>query len=176
MDEAAGRFEDLIERYHDEIYNYVWRLLGSTPDNDPGGPDADDVTQEVFVRALKAFGRLRPNSNARAWLYKIATRCAYTAMSRGRRQADRTLPSLDQAHDVPDETPTLHEQAARHETILALQQAISALPGRQRQAVILRYGQCLEYDEMAVAMECTQATARANVHQAVRRLRQVLDE
>src|SRR5690242_17490382 len=75
------RFEELIERYHDEIYTYVWRLLDGASSCEHAH-EAADIVQDAFERAYKAFPRLRVGSNHRAWLYKIATNCTYTIMKR----------------------------------------------------------------------------------------------
>jgi RNA polymerase sigma-70 factor, ECF subfamily len=76
----ALRFEELIERHHDEIFAYLWRLLGKDGRRD-GAMDAEDLVQDVFLRAYQSYSALRPNSNYRAWLYKIATHCAYTPIA-----------------------------------------------------------------------------------------------
>lgn len=168
------RFESLIERYHDEIYSYLWRLLAGASQLD-SAIDAEDLAQEVFLRAYQAFKSLRPDSNHRAWLYKIATNCAYTAMKRGQRQAGRSVPLLDETQQAPgdaDQTP--YRQAVLNETLATLRGAISTLPAKQRAALILRHVQGLDYVEIALALGCSQDSARANVYQAVRRLRREL--
>ena len=66
----APRFEELIERHHDEICAYLWRLMGPDGRRD-GGMDVEDLTQDVFLRAYESFPGLRTNRNNRAWLYKI---------------------------------------------------------------------------------------------------------
>jgi RNA polymerase sigma-70 factor (ECF subfamily) len=173
------RFETLIERYHDEIYRYLWRMLGpaTATDRTDRAIEAQDLTQEVFVRAYRAFGRLRRDSHHRAWLYKIATNCAYTALKRGRRHAAANVPLEDQAHLLtggadasPDRQLLLTETSAR------LRGAILALPPQQQAAVIMRHLQDLPYAEIAQALDCSQDSARANVYQGLRRLRQVLGD
>jgi len=170
------RFETLIEQYHDEIYSYLWRLLRGATSTDRA-VDADDLTQEVFLRAYQSFERLWPNSNYRAWLYKIATNCAYTALKRGQRQARENVPLLDEAHHAADEVArSPWRQAVLGETLDTLRQAIAALPPKQGTALIMRHVQGLEYVEIAQALACSQESARANVYQAVRRLCRELGE
>lgn len=53
----AQRFEELIERHHDEIFSYLWRLIGTARRSDIA-PDAEDLVQEVFMRAYQAYLRL----------------------------------------------------------------------------------------------------------------------
>ena len=92
----APRFEPLIEQHHDEIFAYLWRLLGKERRRD-GAMDVEDLVQEVFLRAYESFAGLRPNSNHRAWLYKIATNCAYTKLRqmKSRRDGKRLLPGAE---------------------------------------------------------------------------------
>jgi RNA polymerase sigma-70 factor (ECF subfamily) len=174
MTNSPGRFETLIERYHDEIYSYLWRLLHSTGQAD-SAVDAEDLTQEVFLRAYQAFERLRPDSNHRAWLYKIATNYAYTVLKRGQRQGGYSVPLLEETHQAPADAGQSPDcRAVLDETWATVRQAIIGLPTKQRTALILRHVQGLDYAEIALALGCSEDSARANVYQAVRRLRREL--
>ncbi len=133
--------------------------------------DPADLTQETWLRAWGAFDRLRPNSNARAWLYRIATNCALNALRKGRREFP-----LEEDCDVPDEARTPLEQLEHGEELAFVLERVGALPPRQRAAVLLRYGHELRYPELASVMRCSEAGARANVSQGVRRLRRELEE
>jgi len=168
------RFETLIELYHDQIYGYLWRLLNSAGSTD-SAVEAQDLVQDVFLRAYRAFGRLRRDSNHRAWLYKIATNCAYTALKRGQRQASHSVPLDDEVQRLPGSAA--HSPEAwldRDEELQAVRHEIAALPPRQQAALVLRYGQSLDYAAIAQALECSEDSARANVYQALRRLRREL--
>lgn len=156
------RFETLIEAHHDEIHAYLWRLLGDAA-------DAEDAAQDVFLRAYRAFARLRPGSNHRAWLYKIATNRAYSALKRRRQHAANHIPLIDELYADPVESPD--HRASMNETLAAVRRAIDALPPKQQAAVILRHVQGLAYAEVAEALGCSEDSARANVYQGVRRLR-----
>jgi len=172
---SPPHFETLIESYHDEIYSYIWRLLDSAANAD-STVEAQDVTQEVFMRAYRTFERLRPDSNHRAWLYKIATHCAYTALRRGQRQARHSVPLEDEHEEFADADPSPDRLAVQHETLAVIRRIIAALPAKQQAAVVLRHVQGLEYAEIAKALDCSEDSARANVYQAVRRLRRELAE
>jgi RNA polymerase sigma-70 factor (ECF subfamily) len=168
------RFETLIELYHDQIYGYLWRLLNSAGSAD-NAVEAQDLAQEVFLRAYRAFGRLRRDSNHRAWLYKIATNCAYTALKRGQRQASHSVSWDDEVQRIPDSATRSPEAWLDWgEELDAVRHEIAALPPRQRAALVLRYGQGLDYAAIAQALDCSEDSARANVYQALRRLRRAL--
>jgi RNA polymerase sigma-70 factor (ECF subfamily) len=167
---VALRFEEFMERHHDEISAYLWRLLNRQRD---GSMDVDDLVQEVFMRAYRGFARLHSSSNHRAWLYKIATNCAYTRLQQLRKRRDGLSSLRDSmtngasAGDGSDDGKT-QEQRVRG--------FVNGLPEKQRACVTLRYFQDLDYPEIAQILNCSQASARANIYQAMRRLRALLRE
>ena len=166
------RFEELIERHHDEICAYLWRLMGKDGRRD-GGMGVDDLTQDVFLRAYESFPGLRPNSNHRAWLYKIATHSAYTQLRRMKHRRDKLL-SLKHS---PSETATVGEDSTSRKYIEQRVRAlVNGLPVKQKACITLRYLQDLDYPEIAQILGCSQESARANVYQAIRHLRLDLEE
>jgi RNA polymerase sigma-70 factor (ECF subfamily) len=174
MTAPAVRFETLIERHHDEIYSYLWRLLNSR-----GGPDpaleAQDLAQEVYLRAYRAFARLRKDSNHRAWLYKIATNCAYTALKRGQRHGQQDVDLHAGAEWIAaSEARSPEQQVIAGERWAMIRREIAGLPPKQQAAVVMRHLQGLDYGEIATALECSEDSARANVYQGLRRLRRSL--
>jgi RNA polymerase sigma-70 factor (ECF subfamily) len=176
MKEKPVRFVTLIERHHDEIYYYVWRLLNSADWSD-SATEAQDLTQEVFIRAYRAFGRLRQGSNHRAWLYKIATNCVYSGLKRNQHRTQHSVPLNDEVHKTSaGVSESLDHQVVTSETLEAVRQCIAALPPKQGAAVTLRHVQGLSYAEVAQALDCSQDSARANVYQGLRRLRSELSK
>jgi RNA polymerase sigma-70 factor (ECF subfamily) len=159
------RFETLIERHHDEIFRYLWRMLRREQ-------DAEDAAQEVFMRAYRAYDRLRPDSNARAWLYKIATNTALTMLKRQGRDA-RNAPQVgdEMLGALPGNDPPPQEHVMRAEAEAAVRAEIDALPTKQQAAVVMRYLHGLDYADIAGALDCSQDSARANVYQALKKLR-----
>ncbi len=123
---------------------------------------AQDAFQETFLRAFRAYSRLPETANYRAWLYRIASNVCHDAR---RQRARRPLP-LDEALLYGD---SLEDSA--HELALAVRSFVDSLPGRQREAVLLRKFQGLGYDEIATALGCSMDAARANVYQGLRKVR-----
>jgi RNA polymerase sigma-70 factor (ECF subfamily) len=157
-------FDSLVDAHSGEIYGYLWRLT-----RDPA--DAQDCLQESFLRAYQAYGRLANQTNLRAWLYRIATNTAFTHLKRRRRERARTAPlvvELTAGGPLPDEA------LAQRERLAAVAAAVDRLPRQQRAALILRKYQELGYGEIGHSLGCTEAAARANVYQAVKRLRSEL--
>lgn len=158
----APRFEELIDRHHDEIFAYLWRLLGKERRSDIT-LEVEDLVQEVFLRAYENFSCLRPDSNYRAWLYRIATNCAFTKL---RQLKSRREKSLELNLPATGDSSPIRRSMQRELRVL-----INELPAKQKASVTLRYLQELDYPEIASILGCSEEAARANVYQALRRLR-----
>ncbi|MDZ4342379.1 MAG: RNA polymerase sigma factor [Candidatus Binatia bacterium] len=168
----ALRFEELIERHHDEIFAYAWRLLAGDRSSDRK-TDAEDLVQEVYLRAYRNFSRLRANTNHRAWLYKIATHCAYSRLRQiqGGRRKLAALASVAAALGSASDIAASQGQIDRRLRLL-----VNQLPAKQKACVTLRYFQDLDYPEIAQVLGCSLESARAKVYQAIRRLRLALEK
>jgi RNA polymerase sigma-70 factor (ECF subfamily) len=158
---SINEFDSVVDMYSGEIFTYLWRLLN-------GHTDAEDCLQEVFLRAFKAFDRLEQGANVRAWLYKIAINTSISFRKKRNRVDSHEL-IVD--FDIPAAALLPEDRVARKERLKALVEAINALPEQQRSALILRKYQELSYAEISEILNCSQDAARANVYQAVKKLR-----
>jgi RNA polymerase sigma factor (sigma-70 family) len=150
-----------FQRFLDGHRDVVWRFLVSAV----GPSEAEDCFQETFIAALRAYPRLRPDSNPRAWVLTIAQRKALDAH---RRRARAALPVADP--EAVDSRPQPAPQA-RDE---GLWEAVHALPARQRSAVLLRYMADLPHRDIAEAIGCSEEAARRSLHEGLTRLRKVV--
>jgi RNA polymerase sigma factor (sigma-70 family) len=142
----------------DENRDAVWRFLVSSV----GPSEADDCFQETFISALRAYPRLRPGSNLRAWVLTIAHRKAVDC-HRGR--ARRALPVAEL--EALDTRAGERSDAADAE----LWGAVRELPPRQRSAVVLRFLGDLAHREIAAAIGCSEEAARRSLHEGLQKLR-----
>jgi RNA polymerase sigma-70 factor (ECF subfamily) len=154
-------FETLVATHSAAIFAYLWRLL-----RDPA--DAEDCLQDTFLRAYRAYGRLDGHPSPQAWLYRIATNVARTRLKQRGREAVRTA-ALDP--ELVAAGPGPAEQAGQTALLAAVAAAVDALPPHQRAALILRQYQGLSYQQVAAVLDCTAEAARANVYQALKKLR-----
>ncbi len=154
---AAHRIALLLARHGEELARHIRRIVRDDE-------AAQDLLQDTMLRACEALDRLRPGSNERAWLYRIATNASLNHLrsrSRERAALERHAAELDAdagRGERDDAGPALWAEVAR-------------LPERQRVALSLRVADELEYEEIAARMGGTAAAARANVYQATRRLK-----
>jgi RNA polymerase sigma factor (sigma-70 family) len=151
-------FQTFFDDHRDEVLGFLTALVGPN--------EADDCFQETFVAALRAYPRLRADSNMRAWVLTIARRKAIDATrSRGR----RALPS-DDLPEIPVPPPTVSGADGAPE----LWVAVRGLPERQRAAVFLRYAGDLTHRDIASVMESSEMAARKNVSEGLRKLKEAL--
>jgi RNA polymerase sigma-70 factor (ECF subfamily) len=157
-------FEQLVADHSREIYVYLWRM---TYDEST----AEDCLQDTFLRAYKAYPRLDGEANCRAWLYKIATNVARAQLKRlqkeGLRQISLDPKRLSDGRSAADQV----EAKLSFDAVLA---AVDKLPHKQRSALLMRKYQELSYAEIAESLNSSEDAARANVYQALRKLRKQL--
>src|SRR6266550_6295339 len=130
-------FERFYESHKGEVLAFLRRRAGRDR--------ADDLFQETFLRALRAYGRLEHGEHLRAWVLTIATNAVIDAARR-----DRPTAELAVEPGGEDERPAVEELAP----------LTDGLPPKERAAVVLRYGYDLPYDRIAFALDSTPAAAR----------------
>ena len=123
---------------------------------------AEDVLQDAFLKALRAYPRLRHGDHLRAWLFRVTTTAAIDHVNRkkGRREV-----SLEQ---VPEPSAQPYDDA------FAFDGLIEGLSEGVRAALVLRYVKDLSYEEVATRLGCSPAAARQRVSGGVRTLRERL--
>lgn len=154
-------FKQVVDRYWEEILGYLWRMYS-------GAPEAEDSFQETFLRAFKAYPQLDRDANVRAWLYRIATNVARTDFKRNLQRQRREqvfLEGLAQEGKPPDEK--VQENMLLDQVV----ELVNQLPYKQRAAFMLRKYQGCAYAEIASILECSEEAARANLYQALRKLK-----
>ncbi len=158
-------FDEIMERYQREIMRYLLRVSGNRA-------DAADLFQETWLRAYRAYPRLKPESDIRPWLYAIALNLSRNRARDGGRRA-KIIVAEHRA--VPVANRTDGDRHALNDNdgyaVVHLRQLVAALPQRQREALRLRYFAALDYAAIAIAMSCSQQSARANVSQAMKKLK-----
>jgi len=159
-------FETLAEKHQPELLAYLRRLVGDAH-------DAEDICQETLLRAYRAYGRLPAEANHRAWLYKIATNTAFNWLKRHKRESERTV---DLDLEILAADSALEQRPEERDDLRAVAQALRTLPPKQRAALMQRQFQGLEYAEIAGTLGCSETAARANVYQALKKLRAALTE
>jgi RNA polymerase sigma-70 factor, ECF subfamily len=158
-DEEA--FRVLVDRWEQPVFAFLNRMLGSAE-------EAQDLTQETFLRVVRGAGKYRASGQFRSWLFRIA---GNQARSRLRRRKIVRWVSFDAGvHDVPHERHAEHDLEAA-DTRDAVRAALSRLPERQRRAVLLRQYQEMSYREIAEQLGTTVSAVESLLHRAMAALR-----
>lgn len=170
-DEAAYR--DLVRRYQRAVYSVAFRMVRSAE-------DAEDLTQETFVRVFKALDRYDPARPFQAWLFTITSRLAIDHIRRRRMKTVplfRAEPGSEEEHAVELEDPGLKpDQLAVHSQEEAgVRDLIDSLPPHYRIVVLLRHQQDLSYEEIAEMLHLPLGTVKARIHRARALLKQRLE-
>ncbi len=149
-------FQRFLDAHRDDVLRYLIASLGRD--------DAEDAFQETFISALRAYPRLRADSNLRGWVLTIAHRKALDV----HRARGRNPVPVAEIHDRPADAgadgPDDHWERVR------------ALPARQREVLTLRYAADLSHAEIAIALGCTEEAARRAAADGLKNLRKELTD
>lgn len=159
-------FRAFVVRYERMVFALLSRMLGR-------GPEVEDLAQETFVRAYRAFPSFDPEGKAKVstWLLTISTRLALD--SRKRKRLD-TEPMDDEKLGVVTATP--EKALERRELGAAIASAAMALPDDQRAALVLADIHGLSMNEIAEALMVPEATAKTRLFRAREKMRATLAE
>jgi RNA polymerase sigma-70 factor (ECF subfamily) len=136
---------------------------------------AEDVTSQVFMKALKALDRYDPNRAApRTWLLRIA-RNAVTDHLRSLKRRSSLHVSLDRVPDLVSDVPSQEERVLREERIETLLNASRQLRRADQEILSLRYGSGLGNQEIAEALKISGNAVAVRLHRALARLKSVVD-
>ncbi|MDJ0831102.1 MAG: sigma-70 family RNA polymerase sigma factor [Desulfobacterales bacterium] len=168
LDFKAGNqaaFEALMRKYYPRVLNFIYRYLGNQS-------TAEDLTQDVFMRAYKAAPRYQPRSQFQTWLFTIAKNVSLNEL---RRHKNAPI-SLDTTPTDEDEKPVLNledktvispeRQVLKKERAIQVQAAIQSLPDNQRTAVLLRRYEDFSYQEIAETMKLSISAVKSLLSRA----------
>jgi RNA polymerase sigma-70 factor (ECF subfamily) len=163
-----GAFEDWYDQHRSTVYRYV-RFRVATREV------AEDVTSEVFLKALRSFERYDPSrASPRTWLLRIA-RNAVTDHLRSLRRRGSLHVSLDRVPDLVSDTPSQEERVLRQERIQTLLNANQTLRPADQEILSLRYGAGLSNGEIAESLNISHNAVAVRVHRALRRLKTAVE-
>lgn len=161
----------LVESYEKPVYHLLWKAVGNHE-------DARDLTQETFVRAVRALDRFDISRPFRNWIFRIASNLAIDHLRRSRLStvsididesdaSGHRAPILVDSGALPDRE---HEHAA---LAVRLARLVDRLPPDYRTVVHLRHHEQLAYEEIAAILRVPLGTVKARLHRAHHRLREL---
>ncbi|MBI3474977.1 MAG: sigma-70 family RNA polymerase sigma factor [Acidobacteria bacterium] len=173
----SAAWEDIVQRHHRRIYNICYRFAGTSD-------DAQDLTQEVFIKMYRTLGSYDASKGAFMTWVTTVTRNLLVDHFRKTKQ-DRMTDSLDTApseHEdaqplsaqIADPSKSAHEQVQSRETKEAVHQALQKLSPELREAVILRDLQDMDYKEIAGALKVPEGTVKSRINRGRAELARLL--
>ena len=174
-DRAA--WEEIVRRYYRRIYNICYRFAGS-------GEDAEDLTQEVFIKMYRTLGTYDVERGAlMTWMTTIARNLLVDHFRK--RKQDRLTDSLDaptfEQEDamalgdrIPDHAPRPDKTVQSHQTGELVHQALQRLSPELREAVILRDLQDMDYREIATVLKVPEGTVKSRINRGRAELARLL--
>lgn len=166
-------WDTLIHTYQPLVHSLACRLVGQD--------EAEDITQEVFLRAFKALHTFRGDSQLSTWIYRIAVNlCRDRARYSKRRPVAFSLdePLLSEEGEVgrqiPDQAPSVDEHVQTRELSEQVELALSQLPSFHRSVLVLHDMQGLRYEEVAQVLGCSLGTVKSRLFYARRKMEKLL--
>lgn len=171
----ATRFDALLKEHRPRVYRFAFRLTGSRL-------DAEDLAQDAFVRAHRAFDKYDPTRPFEQWILRITYRLFIDSL---RRRKQPLTFSLDEFRDLPDAelrvAREIPDGRANPESMMMegtlderLEKALDKMPNPFRQAVWMADVEGMSYDDIAVKMGCSTGTVRSRIHRGRTHLRRAL--
>ena len=157
-------FDLLVLKYQNRIVKLVSRFV-----HDP--MEAQDVTQEAFIKAYRAIGSFRGDSAFYTWLYRIATNAAKNFLvAQKRRPPAMGVDAMEAEQYAVDtrlkEKETPENLVVTEELKSVIFKTIEGLPGDLKEAITLREMECMSYEDIAVIMDCPVGTVRSRIFRA----------
>ena len=161
--ELAERQTRFVSEHLRRIFVQIYRLVGNVA-------DAQDLTQEAFIKALQRQDQLRDEAKAAHWLSRIATN---TAIDFLRRAGRVTFCEVDAAPESHTESP--EDAVLRGDQRAYLEDGLRLLTDRERAALVLRDVEGLPAEEVARRLDCSKATVRSHIANARTKMRRYME-
>ena len=167
----AGEFEAFVRRHQDMVYATALRLLASPA-------EAEDVSQNVFLKAFQRFAHLRQSETAAGWLKTVTRNACLNHLTRYRARW-RLFSEIDtegsgRLENEAAAAPSAAESLERADERERLMRGLRALPAHQRVSLVLYHFEELSYQEIAAALHVSVAKVKTDIHRARLALRTYL--
>ncbi len=164
----TDKYLDIVDLYSGRVFNLASRMLGNRE-------DAEEATQDVFMRVFKSLDSFRGDSAMSTWIWRITSNVCMSRLSRKRHAAV----SLDESEiDPPDDRIghiSRQEKAFfKTERRIAIEKYLALLPPVESAALTLFYMEGLSYNEISQALEIPIGTVSVEIHRGRRKLREIM--
>ena len=168
-------YRAFVLRFQSQIFRLCMRIIGHEQ-------EAEDLTQEVLIRAIKAIDHFRGDSSLSTWLYRIAVNLCRNRIEYLKRRRQAYQVSYEERLHAVRAIPTSHalipgpaDQVESREAIALVEQALHSLPADLRSLLILRDLEHLEYADISRIMELPLGTVKSRLHRARAQLIEIFE-
>jgi len=158
-------FEQLFHRYQDRVYSTAYRMMNDQE-------DAQDLTQEIFLKAYQNISKFNFRAAFSTWLYRLAVNLCIDELRKRKRSAN-TMPLEEAILKADANTPEDHAISGDRER--QVWDAINSLKEKERAIIILRDMEGLSYKEIAEALKCSVGRVKSRLHEARQKLKTILE-
>lgn len=164
----VNAFEMLVNAYEKTVYNLALRTLGNPQ-------DAEDVTQEAFLKAYRSLSSYRGDSKFSVWLYRIVSNlCLDQLRAKKRRPTQSLTVENDEGEEdtleIPDEQFSPEKLLDRKLTQESVRRGLASLPDDAKQILLLREIQGMSYEEIADVLDLEPGTVKSRIFRARKKL------
>ena len=173
--ENISAYDELVRRYQERIYATVYHMTSNHE-------DANDLTQDTFVKAYRAIKSFKGDSSFYTWIYRIAVNKTINFLKQRKNRVHMSLNDLDfQAENDPDLVALVSDKTPRRELGLAelqekLNSAMQKLSEHHRMVVTLHDIQGLSHEEIGNIMDCNVGTVRSRLFYARQQMQALLSD
>ena len=161
-------FALLLERHRRPVVHFLYRMV-------PNQAVSEELAQEVFLRVYRSRESYEPTAKFTTWLFRIATHLALNWIRDNKKEKNQESLSEERTEgaerQVSDGQPTVEARMLYQSRLEEVRNAIDALPGKQRAAVVMHKFEDLEYTQIARALSCSESAVKSLLFRAYETLR-----
>lgn len=157
-------FTKIVKHYQEKIYWQIRRMVVNHE-------DADDVVQNVFIKAWNGLDNFREDAKLSTWLYRIAVNESLSFLEQKKKKASV---SFDDVAEVMENQLKAEKGFDESKAVWKLQLAIQQLPEKQRIVFNLRYFEEMAYEEMSQVLDTSVGALKASYHHAVKKIEEFI--
>lgn len=168
-------FDVLVKRYKERVYSLAYQMIGDHA-------SADDVTQEVFIRAFRGLPKFQGKCSFFTWLYRITINCSYRYLRKNMTFLKKVANDIDPAVYMDEQvkkkfnTSSPYKNLEMKETMDCLSSSIDKLPLKHKTALIMFEFQGLSIQDISDIMKTSPGTVKSRLHHARLKLRASMEE
>ncbi|MEW6535114.1 MAG: sigma-70 family RNA polymerase sigma factor [Candidatus Auribacterota bacterium] len=172
---SVDSFDVLVKRYKERVYSLAYQMIGDHS-------SADDVTQEVFIRAFRGLPKFQGKCSFFTWLYRITINCSYRYLRKNMTFLKKVANDIDPAVYMDDQVKTRfssnspYKNLEMKETMDHLSRSIDKLPLKHKTALIMFEFQGLSIQDISDIMKTSPGTVKSRLHHARLKIRASMED